>query len=243
MIEIYNITLLEWWRDRLTWRGKSVPVIFSTPDRAFGDMRKLLDRSRGDEGTAKLRDGHIPLPFVSLSESGLEEYDGSRDNMGQIRGMFVNKELTRGVNVDWPTPVNLPYQLDFWCETRNQLRHFIESVRRLFKLEVTYLDVDFLSPRWTIDEDDVVPPEVRMLGKRQVALNKSAWTDASNLEPGEGFREIRASLAMVLNAWMARGFTEVPLVREIRTELVSKEDGTLFTTFVAVPTQIVENGL
>lgn len=240
MLEIYHITLLEWWRDRLTWRGRPVPIIFSTPDRAFASMRKLLTAARGDTEAAEARDGNIPLPFVSLSESGLEEYDGKRDNMGQIRAMWVTPDLTRGVNVDWPTPVNLPYQLDFWCETRNQLRHFMELVRRLFKLEVTYVDVDFLSPRWTQVLDEV-PRETRLLGRRQVALNKSQWTDASNLEPGDNLREIRASLAMVMTAWMARGFTEVPLAREIRTEVVSKEDGTLFTTFVAAPPQIVEN--
>lgn len=204
-------------------------------------MRTLLSVSRGKEGTAEKRGENIPLPFVSLSEAGLEEYDGSRDNYGVIRGHCVDQELRTGVNVDWPTPVNLPYQLDFWCETRGQLRHFIDSVRRLFKLQLTYVDVDFQSPRWSMD-GDVIPPEVLMLGKRQVALNTTGWTDASNLEPGEGRREIRASLAMSLRAWMARGYTEVPLVREIRTEIVSRDDGTLFTTFVAEPPEIVEDG-
>jgi hypothetical protein len=242
LLEIYHIALLEWFRDRLTWRGKPVPIVFATPDRAFSEMRALLSMSSGDEGTAELRDQNIPLPFVSLGEAGLEEYDGSRDNAGQIRGMYVNQELTKGVNVDWPTPENLPYNLEFWCESKNQLRHFMRQIRRLFKLEVTYLDIDFTSEHWEF-EGDPVPPEVRMLGKRQVALNKSAWTDASNLDPGEKKREIRASLALVLNAWMARGFTEVSLVREIRTEIVSLDDGILFTTFVAVPPENVENSV
>jgi hypothetical protein len=242
LLEIYHIALLEWFRDRLRWRDKPVPIIFATPDRAFSEMRALLDASQGTEGTAEVRDQNIPLPFLSLGEAGMEEYDGSRDNAAQIRGMYVNQELTRGVNVDWPTPVNLPYNLEFWCESRNQLRQFVRQIRRLFKLEVTYLDIDFTSPHWEF-EGNPVPPEVLLLGKRQVALNKSTWTDASNLDPGEGKREIRASLALVLNAWMARGFTEVPLVREIRAEIVSLADGILFTTFVATPPEIVENGV
>lgn len=204
-------------------------------------MRTLLDASRGDDGTATRRDENIPLPFASLSEAGLEEYDGSRDNAGVIRGMYVDRELRKGVNVDWPTPVDLPYQLDVWCETRGQLRSIIRQVRRLFKLQLTYVEFNFQSPRW-IEDGLEVPPEVLMLGRRQVALNTTGWTDASKLETQEERREIRASLSMVLKAWMARGYTEVPLVREIRTEIRSKTDGSSLTAFVAEPPENIENG-
>jgi hypothetical protein len=240
LLEIYQIALLEWIADRLRWRNKPVPIVFATPDRAFSEMRILLNRSRGDTGIALTKDQNIPLPFLSLSEAGLEEYDGTRDNAGTIRGYCVDEGLTKGLNVDFPTPVNLPFNLEFWCESKNQLRNFMRQIRRLFKLEVTYVEIDFTSSRWEF-EGEPVPPEVILLGNRQVALKKSTWTDASNLEPGESKREIRASLALVLTAWMARGFTEVPLAREIRTELVSLDDGELFATFVAVPADIVEN--
>jgi hypothetical protein len=231
MLEIYHISMLEWWRDRIRWRSKPVPIVFATPDRAFADMRTLLDASRGTDGTAALRGQNIPLPFCSLSESGLEEYDGRRDNAGAIRAAYVNPQLTRGVTMDWPTPVNINYQLDFWCETLNQRRQFQDFVRRLFKLKVTYLEIDFASPRWAVNDTDAIPTEVKLLGRRQVALNMSTWTDASNLEPGDGNREIRASLAMTLNAWMARGYVEVPLVRSFTTEIRMLPDETLISTF------------
>lgn len=203
-------------------------------------MRTLLSAQRGTEEAAELRDQNIPLPFASLGEAGLEEYDGTRDNAGQIRGMYVDQELRNGVNVDWPTPVNLPYQLDFWCETRRQLRHFIDTIRRLFKLQVTYVDVDFQSPVWSRSGFEL-PPEVLMLGKRQVALKVSTWTDASNLETEGERRKVRASVAMSLSAWMARGYTEVPLVREVRVEVSSPQEDEPLLSVVAEPPEIREN--
>lgn len=240
MIEIYNLALLNWWRDRLSWRDRPVPLIFSTPQRAFADMEQLLDRSRGDSGTALNRDGNIPLPFCSMSLTGIEEYDGSRDNAGVIRGMYVKSDLSEGINVDWPTPVKLPYQIDFWCETQNQKFHFVDQVRRLFKLLVTYIEIDFASPFWDLQLERV-PDETKVLGRRQVAINNSGWSDTSNLEPGDQLREIRATFSFEVNAWMARGFSVVPLARRIVTHIQENTDGEVLCSF-AVEGTIDNNG-
>jgi hypothetical protein len=241
VLKIYSLTLVSWWRSILRWRGQGVPVIVSTPSRAFADMRTLLEIQRGSDGTAQLRGQNIPLPFASLHE-GIEEYDGSRDNAGQIRGMYVDQELRRGVNVDWPTPVNLPFQLDIWCETQKQARTLRDLIRDYFKFQVAYLTVDFSSPQWAEDGDEI-PLNVSLLGKRRVALKLTGWTDTSNLESDSGDKTVRSTLSMVMAAWMARGFTEVPLVREIRTDVVLASDGSVVQTIVEEPPEIVDNSV
>ncbi len=189
-----------------------------------------MDESRGTGDVAKTRDGNVPLPFASLSEAGMEEYEGERDNAGVIRAAYVTPDLKYGYNVDWPTPVKLPYQLDLWCKTQHQAWYFRDLIRRLFKLQVTYVEVDFTSPLWTMLLEEV-PDEVRFLGKRQVAMKSSSWTDASNLEPGDGFKDVRITLSLEVTAWMARGYTKVPLARRIVTQLRELDNGSLLTTF------------
>ncbi len=220
-IEIYHIALTEWLTKRLTWRDRAAPIVFATPDRAFSEMRDLLTLlgpSRGSEGTATLRGQNVPLPFLSLSEAGFDEYDGSRDNFGVIRKMWQTPDEKVAINVDWPTPVTLPYQLDFWCENLRQMRQFRSQIRKLFKMQVAYVFVDFTSPRW-LGFDEPIDPALRLLGDRKVALNISSWTDASNLEPAEGKRQIRGNLSMTLNAWLPRDFVRVPICHSIAVEL------------------------
>lgn len=235
MLEIYQLSLLDWWRNRLHWRDVPIPVIMSTPDRAFGTMSYLLSKARGDKDSALKRDQNIPLPFAALSMPSPEEYDGTRDNAGVIRAMYVNEELTESVNVDWPTPVKLNFQLDIWCETLRQQRHFYDEVRRYFKFQRTYIDIDFNSGEWELEDGAEMPMEVKLLGKRQIPMKINNWTDASNLEPGDGNREIRMNLSMSLDAWMARGYTMVPLVRSFELELYDYTDNTLLSDIAIEP--------
>jgi len=196
-------------------------------------MRVILDASRGNTGNATKRGGNIPLPMASVS-AGTEEYDGSRDSIAVIRAMYVNQDITSGVNVDWPTPVNIPYRLDLWCETQAQMWHFQDLIRNLFKLQTTYVDIDFTSPKWKMDEDDI-PTKVKLLGHRQVALIFRDMTDASNLESGADRRSLRISIGCTLTAWMPRGYTEVPLVRSISVQILELENEVLLTTFALEP--------
>ncbi len=204
-------------------------MVFATPDRAFSAMRDLLDKSRGSKGSAELRGQNVPLPFVSLSEAGWEEYDGSRDTFGVIRKMWQTPDEKVAINVDWPTPVNIPYQLDFWCENERQMRQFRRQIWKLFKLNIAYVFVDFESPRW-LGFEEPIDPGLRLLGNRKVALNISSWTDASNLEPGEGKRDIRGNLSMVLTAWLPRDFERVPICHSIKTELVEISSQTVLSS-------------
>lgn len=217
MLEVYSLALLRWWRERLTWRDSPAAVIWATPQRAFAEMERILVQGQGTKDAAERRGQQIPLPFISLSEAGLEEYDGSRDSYASIRGMFRKEGGRTALNVDWPTPENLPYQLDFWCETINQRRQFVRQIRKLFKLQIAYVLVDFTDPSLYGGVNEI-DPESFLLGQRKVALNLSSWTDASNLEPGQTEkREIRFTLGMNMRAWMARSHEEVPVAQEIVT--------------------------
>lgn len=230
MLEIYHLSMLNWWRDRLTWNGKPVPLVFASPERAFSEMETILDRSRGTGVVSQMRGGNIPLPFCSLSEVGSGEYDGTRDHAGTMRAAFVTSDLEFGYNVDWPTPIKLTYQLDFWCKTQNQSWFFRDLVRRFFKLQVSYVEIDFNSPVWTTQLKEV-PDEVRFLGSRRIPIKVLSWANSSNLEPADGFRDIRVSFSYTADAWMARGYTKVPLVHTIRTELRELGSDALLATF------------
>lgn len=226
MLEIYHKSMENWWRERLTWRGVPVPVVFASPDRAFSEMNSILDRSRGTGEISMMRGGTPPLPMVSISEAMPSEYDATRDNAGTMRAAYVTPDLNYGYSMDWPTPEKITYQVDFWAKTNHEMWYFRDQVRRWFKLGVTYFEIDFNDPIWTTQFEEI-PNEVRFLGKRVIPMKQISWTNTSNLEPAEGFKDIRFSLTYSIDAWMARGYTKVPLVHTFTTEVREVSSDTL----------------
>jgi hypothetical protein len=141
----YDKAFIRWLLNRVKRDGKAVPTVFAAPERAFGQLLKVLNGRkhgvRGKEYTLKT----IPLPFMSLSRLTDRMDFERRWHKGRLRKLqaldaqgnrmpvpkfelpdgTVEEIAASGFNAweqqDFPSPVVIPYQLDAWARNLRDL--------------------------------------------------------------------------------------------------------------------------
>lgn len=209
----YDKSMIRWILNRVKRDGKAVPTVFAAPERAFGQLAKVLNkRKRGVKGSAYTQKT-IPLPFMSLSRltdrqdferrwhkgriRKLQALDGSGARMPvpkfELPGDTVEETVASGFNAweqqRFPSPVIIPYQLDAWAKELRDLdliyKHIVTSMT---SGDLAYLEVKHPAPwNWLLR-----------------GFRWTGMTNNSDLEvPGDGSeRALRYTFTFEVEAWI-----------------------------------------
>lgn len=187
---------------------KSLLRVITTPERAFAEMQNLLVAKGWMDESLKSDDfRNVPLPFASIYRMG----PIPRMNQMMVPGRF--KRLYRDhegnwMGADYPTPYDIPYDIQFWCMKRYTEVHIWEWLtsragRRGAGGSEFYLHVDH--EKWPHENH---PNKVCIYGTQLHSVHFDALTDITDLEPMEmAPRYVRFSLLLTVRAWMMHPLT------------------------------------
>lgn len=191
--------------------GKSPTLMVGTPDRAFAEYVSQ---------TPKEPDGRKTLPAIALT-IGDPEVDNERFNSNDLRllGFEDDETKLRIRKAQYPTPIRIPYTLNFWTQYQREMNLYVQKVLQLFRSQYFYL---------TVDIDSISP--VPVYGSKGVGLfSEGGVNDTGDLEPGtNGPRVSRRTFAFHMKAWLwDLDFVSTPIVNEV--EIQAYEDRELET--------------
>lgn len=201
--------------------GTVVPVVVSTPDRAFASMRNLMV-SKGHPENMPVR--NIPLPFISLYRTGAS-FDASR-NMGASGHVPYNYAAKTGkiLQARHPIAYLFDYRVEMWAKNQQTLNNLQEYIAFSFSTGFQH----------TISAD------LSQLGYYedfQVPLVNNGIIFSGVEEPEQGHRVMRQVLNVNLRAWVFGPQSEVGTVGQIVIEYCNNTVGE-----VLLDTQLIEPG-
>lgn len=161
----YDKAVIRWLLNSMKRDNKSVPTVFAAPERAFGQLAKVLNKKKRGVSGSYYTEKTIPLPFVSLTRLSdrpdftrrwtrgtirkLQALDYNMDRMSTE--MFELPEDTTNFNAweqqRFPTPKVIPYQVDAWAKELRDLDLIHKVLTRSMQIgDLTYLDVKHPEP-------------------------------------------------------------------------------------------------
>jgi len=202
----YDKAVIRWILNSIKRDSKSVPTVFASPERAFGQLAKVLNkRKRGVSGssyTAKT----VPLPFMSLTRLTDRNDFERRWHKGRIRKLQAldynlkplptefmgmpedTDQLNAWEQQRFPTPKVLTYQLDAWAKELRDL----DLIHKLVTVGMSVGDLNYL---------DVKHPQPWGWMYRPIIW--TAFQNNSNLEVAEGDeRALRYTFNFDVEAWI-----------------------------------------
>lgn len=192
-IEIYDEGLLNWIEAKFasTIPDKALQILFAPPDRPYAE------RESGHYGNSLM----LKKPRVAVARQDIT-YDMSRGNPTNIRFMGYTEDSKLNLNkVNYPIPINIPYQLSFWTEYEAEIQAYMVAFLRELWSGIFYTKVTINS----LFLDKLVP-----------FILDGSIVNETELEPGSEFREIRMIIPLKAETWIYDdASTEVPVIREI----------------------------
>ncbi len=167
--------------------GSPIPVVMSTPDRAFAAMSTLLAAQGRDMSGATVK--NIPLPFISVT-SGNILFDGARYHGPTSIILGKTEGRVESFSVDHPLPYNISYRVEFWSknmEPMNALKLWWTASFAQGYEQYLQADLSNVWPAWTSKSIPITNDGMRFVGE---------------LEPEAGHRVIRMVGEIVLKGWV-----------------------------------------
>jgi hypothetical protein len=225
MIDAIDAALIDFF-SRVQWGGKAVPVVFSSPDKAFGALSYLIAKRTGKAIDDKpypivIRDAAEHLPFISVQRDALS-FDTSRFQSHPIRNFKPDADSGICYTGAALRPMLSSVNVELWCKERRQASYVQMQLEEQFLAEEATLYVDFVNDV-KYDHDyghllyaknfPVVPIQLAMTGV----------SDSSDLEMGEAARYIRMSFSYELKVMLPRPIRPIPIMREATVTISDTE--------------------
>lgn len=161
---------------------KTFNLMVGTPDRAFAEYHTP---------TRLAPDGRPPLPRAAITIEDPEE-DPERFNPNTIRKLGWTSDGQGLKRANYPTPVRLPYTLNFWSEYKREMNLYMQQILQLFRFQYIYIPVDI----------DSIAPEP-LFGTKDIGIFiDSAINNTGDLEPGNKERIMRRTVNIHMKAWL-----------------------------------------
>ena len=210
-LEMYDKALLDWLTSDFVpiIPGKTAQALIATPHRAYMEVETqdmILDQTR------------LHVPRLALTRMNYAR-DAARFNPIIIRalGRATTPGLYKLKQEQYPVPINIPYQIDFWTEFARDMNLWAQRFLYEFAFSYKYLQVHVDS----------------MWGDKQFFLVlEGDLQDTSDLEPQEGYREIRRTATVTAQCWL---FGQHPaataVVKRTLVEVTETDGGPVVETF------------
>jgi len=204
---------------RLLWGGRSIPVVYASPDRAYGEIIRWLAKNNRIkvstvEEQIRAKKLKIPMPFCSVwTES--PDFDAERFSPARIRGFDLDEEAGTAKVMLVPKPVVATLQADFWMKNIHEAK-ILET-----QLELQFWDNERSIPVDFSDERHYTPPydaliHMKVLGQTRFWLRKTGpLSDNSDLETEGKLRGIRRTFSGEVRAQLPH----VPYVHKVLRSL------------------------
>ena len=215
------------WVHSLQYDDRPLPCVFATPERAFGQMSRVLKKRLGKTPQT------IPLPFASIQRVR-EEYDSQRYNTHFQYRWASNESLTKWYGVQRPLPFKFWYQVDVWARLLRDLDDLGTQLALRQRADEVYLPVS----------RPVLPtPDLKGVSEFLSLMLFRGVVETSQLEPGRDQRVLRRSYSYVVNGWKDFDAEEYGIVETVRTDIWDTDDyeeGTDLLDTVIVQGQITD---
>lgn len=219
----------DFWRERCRWAGNTVPIVFAGPDRAHQEIRRIMaEREKREPGIAITEqaneDRPVPVPFVSLYITP-PKFDAPRFNPHRF---VIDKDIKSGTAkvVRHMHPVQATVQADLWCGSAggDLIAMSLEpQIELAFFGGHRSLPLDWADKRWFKPPFNV-SEHVAWMGKSAVVLYTEGWEDTSDLETGEGPKEVRRTWRGRLDAYVPFRPEEARIVRSVEFDVSVGQD-------------------
>jgi len=209
------------------WNGKSVPVVFAGPDRAHTEMTRVAQRRlRGARTRQQNEDSPAPRPFMSLWFDP-PKFNPAWNSPATIRGVTKDIKSGNATKMRYPRPVESSVQVDLWLPDEGG-HSIAQSIEPQIELRFVTGDMVGLPVDWTLDKWYKPPFSIlehaRVLGRTRLRLYTEGWADSSNMEFGEGSKEVRRTWSGRLEAFIPYRPEEARLVRTVNLEILNAAD-------------------
>jgi len=118
--------------------------------------------------------------------------------------IFANNEGTELYVLPFPLPFDLTYQIDIWTKTQQDM----QLLRTALLCRFPFTDETFLDL------------EVPGYGTQLLRVNLTRIDDTTDLEPGEGDRELRNTVSITAHAWIYRIALKKKTIQSINVVLI-----------------------
>lgn len=220
-------SLMYWLLNNVKRDGKSVPAVFATPERAFGQMGKVLRNKYGSSYDGK----SVPLPFISLQRlQDTLDYE-KRWHYGRVRKMqAVNADgkysaeagevpddadqIDSWLGMEFPHPVTMNYQIEAWARIARDLDLIRHRVLMAFEGHGSMVYVAVKHPK--------------PFGWQLRPLTLKGLRNTSQLEVQEGQdRTLRETYDFSIEAWIPFPAEETKAVKAAVLDIEEQDTGTL----------------
>jgi len=195
----YDTAVLAWLQtDFDIIPGKTTKYLVSTPHHGYAEAIR---------GSDELNQGKLTVPRISLSR-GDYVLDSRRFNPNIIRRLgrptATHDGLSNLRQGQYPAPISIPYQIDFWCEFVRDMNFWIQKFLFQFAYSYKYLQIN-VDTVWT--------------DKKFCIFSEGGLANNSDLDLTDTPREIRYTASLRADAWIYdQSFAEVPVVKRIELE-------------------------
>jgi hypothetical protein len=218
----FDKAMVDWVR-LAKWKGRPILCVFSTPDRAFAQLSRLVEERTGklltfdgdayeqlERGEKLAREPRVtPYPFASLGRVDPFAVDLSRYSKYEYPRMGITADRKRYLTAQRPLPVIITYQVDVWAKNLYELDAVVNQL------------VLFTTGGQFTTVCDFPPP----IGPRRIyATLSGSVRDLSNLEPNEKNRTLRKSMSFTVEGWLCYEPTEEGAVIDAAIEICRSND-------------------
>lgn len=180
--------------------------VLATPKRAFSSMENVLVRKgwldptnpgsgSGTTETTRKSYQRVPLPFCSIAVSAPQP-DPLRDSVARFRGMNASITNLTSQQHEYPIPINISMQLDFWVKKKFTEIYIREWILSNLNRRGTFFNEFFLTVTPLDHENNAV------WGNKLIPVIIDSIDDASDLEPSDSDRLLRTVVNITLKAWL-----------------------------------------
>jgi len=200
------------------WRGESVLTVFAGPDRAHEEAQRIMARKLG-KPIKEVSDRAMWTPFMSVW-FGSPKLDQAKYNPHRLV-FSKNFETGTALVARYPRPVTADVQVDLWCGSaggHNMAQAIEAQVELRFFPEHIALPVDWSDGRW-YKKPYWLSEHARYFGRTRLVLYTDGWADNSDLEAGEGAKEVRRTWSGRLEAFIPHRAEEARLVSRVEVDI------------------------
>ena len=218
---LYDQAVLTWLTNNLPplLEGRSTQILISTARKMYAEVT-----------TGRLAD-NLTLTFPRIVMTRLDHIvDPLRFNSNRIRrlGWCTSPQQNKLRSANYPTPVNITYQIDLWTRFVKEMNLWEQKVFTTYASGYDHLSVTI---------DDV------WSNKSYTNFLEGGIVDNSDLEPGEGERAIRRTFTLRSEAWLFdQDFVTTAVVKQIEMQFRDFDDDSLYDRVFLPPKETIATG-
>lgn len=233
-LRYYDRAVRDWLQQTTIMNGYKIPVVKSTPRKAFAEYDRLLKSQANFQSTGETTLNDIkrtPLPLISINRTKIAIRTWGRSvfpnrNLAFINGAHdKNNNLRRAtVYSRRPTPVNIPYSIDIWTTYEAQHAWVAQQLLTSFWNNYAYwATTDPYSEESTF----------------QVPIKLEGFSDNGELPDTDSDANHRWTVDVIVEGWMFHDLLLAPTVQigtnitEVDGETITKEEQ--FTSLSPIP--------